>query len=472
MPKTPSYRTRAGYSQAIVTLTDKPTGKRRDYWLGEHGSPASREAYHRLIAEWEAAGRAFPERLHSAAGGAGPLRASPLRASPHEGAGRNPLVIEIIRAYWAFAKTYYRPNEYGTLRVSLRMLKQFYGRSPAEEFGPKKLRLLRDAMIRGDSLSTPPRRPWSRVYCNQQTRRIRQMFRWAASRELISASVHQSLATIETLKRGRCGAREGKRVLPVSRETVEAVRPYLNRQVAALVDLQLLTGARCGELLPMRANDIDTDGPNGVWTYRPREHKNQFRGQDRLIYLGPVAQAAILPFLAGRAGDSFLFSPAEAEEERRARRTADRKTPLCCGNRVGTNRRRKPDRQPGDRYTTPSYYRAIQRACDLAFPPPAELMDRIPKLESALKAAADHSTTANRQARADLAAARAEVNAWRKAHRWHPHQLRHTAGTDIRRQFGLEAAQLVLGHSSAQITDAIYAERDAGRTVEIMKRVG
>lgn len=54
MPKTPSYPQRKGYTQAIVTLTDSATGKRRDYWLGEFGSPASRESYHRLIATWEA----------------------------------------------------------------------------------------------------------------------------------------------------------------------------------------------------------------------------------------------------------------------------------------------------------------------------------------------------------------------------------------------------------------------------------
>ena len=43
MPKTPAYRKRSGYDQAIVTLTDAVTKRRRDYWLGEYGSPASRD---------------------------------------------------------------------------------------------------------------------------------------------------------------------------------------------------------------------------------------------------------------------------------------------------------------------------------------------------------------------------------------------------------------------------------------------
>ena len=42
---------------------------------------------------------------------------------------------------------------------------------------------------------------------------------------------------------------------------------------------------------------------------------------------------------------------------------------------------------------------------------------------------------------------------------WSPNRLRHTAATEIRKEFGLEAAQVVLGHSSADITQ-VYAERD------------
>ena len=63
MPKTPSYRRRPGYTQAIVTLTDAVTKKRRDYWLGPHGTKESREQYHRVIAEWKANGRRLPRAV-------------------------------------------------------------------------------------------------------------------------------------------------------------------------------------------------------------------------------------------------------------------------------------------------------------------------------------------------------------------------------------------------------------------------
>jgi integrase len=59
-----------------------------------------------------------------------------------------------------------------------------------------------------------------------------------------------------------------------------------------------------------------------------------------------------------------------------------------------------------------------------------------------------------------------------REHRWHPQQLRHTAATIIWREFGLEAGQVTLGHSSALITDGVYAERDRAKVEEVMLRIG
>ncbi|MBL4808869.1 MAG: site-specific integrase [Phycisphaerales bacterium] len=289
------------------------------------------------------------------------------------------------------------------------------------------------------------------------------MFRWAASQELIPASVHQTLDTVESLKRGRTNAREGKKVMPVPIECIDAVRPFLNRQVKAVVDLPLLTGARSGELLGMRSIDIDRpptdgDGPS-VWVYRPIEHKNKYRDMERTIMIGPCAQEILIPLLNNRDPEAFLFSPVEAEAERRAALNAARVTPISCGNRVGTNREITPKRSAGERYTTQSYYVAIRRACDKGFPAPPPL-----GLEEGETLAAWKKRLTPKQ--------NDELAQWRKDHRWHPHQLRHNAATRIRREFGLEAAQLVLGHSSAVVTDAVYAERDMAKIEDVIRRVG
>lgn len=443
--KIPSYRRRKGQTLAIVTLTDAETRQRRDYRLGEFGTPESREAYHRVIAMWEANARRFPSREAIA---------------PTASGVAVTCVSEIILEYWRWAQGYYRPKHVQSLAGALKLLKQYFGRSSAEQLGPNNLRLVRDAMIRGDDSALPPRSPWTRKYINSQIQRLRHMFKWAAARELVPASVHQSLCALEPLRRGRSGAKENPRVGPVPQHLIDAVRSHLSRPVGALVELQLLTGARPGELLGLRAIDIEIDPKSEVWTYRPETHKCSYRDMERVIYFGPKAQEVLRTFLAERPTNAFLFSPIDAEATRRQKLSLNRKTPATCGNVPGSNRRDQPRRQPQVRYTTNSYCRAIQYACDRAFPPPCELSKR------------DSETTKQWHARLKKEDRWSELLVWRRDHRFHPHQLRHNAATVLRREFGLEAAQLALGHASAQITDAVYAERDLAKVIEVMRRIG
>jgi integrase len=91
---------------------------------------------------------------------------------------------------------------------------------------------------------------------------------------------------------------------------------------------------------------------------------------------------------------------------------------------------------------------------------------------SASTARAQHANETKGQWRARLAPEQnEELKRWRKAHHWHPHQLRHTAATKIRREFGLDLARVILGHRSPQITE-LYAELDFGRAAEVMARLG
>lgn len=63
------------------------------------------------------------------------------------------------------------------------------------------------------------------------------------------------------------------------------------------------------------------------------------------------------------------------------------------------------------------------------------------------------------------------MRAWRKAHRWHPNQLRHAFATRVRKAHGLEAAQVLLGHTRADVTQ-VYAERNEGLAATIAASVG
>jgi len=153
-----------------------------------------------------------------------------------------------------------------------------------------------------------------------------------------------------------------------------------------------------------------------------------------------------------------INTTADSESKRRREQREQRTTPLSCGNQPGSNRKRKPKRKAGDCYTNDSYRRAIHRACDTAFEPPKPLARR------------DKETAKEWQERLTEKQCD-ELKAWQAGQRWSPNQLRHSAATDVRKRYGLEAAQCVLGHSKADTTQ-IYAERDLQRAAEIMREVG
>lgn len=451
MPKTPGYRKRHDRNQAIVTLTDAATKRRRDYWLGEFGSTESRELYHRVVAEWEANARRLidPDFEKPAIGGPG-------GDGGPDGTG-GITVSELCARFWRMRAPQFNANEQGHFKALIRLLRRSYGSTPASAFGPRRLQRLRDEMIRDDEESG--RRGWGVTYTNAQVRRLCRLFKWAASQEIVSANVRVELLAVDPLRPGRCEARAGRVVKPVSVEIVEKTLPFMASPVAAAVRLQLLTGARPDEVLSLRPCDIDTSASDGVWVVRPERHKTQYMGHDRVLFLGPKAQAVLERFM-DRPPGAYLFSPAEADAERRATRAAARKTPLSCGNRAGTNRKDEPKKTAGERYDARAYYRAVQYACDVAFPPSAPLAKRDDETREAWR---------KRLASTGLNAA---LDAWRKEHRWFPYQLRHTAATLYRREHGLEASALVLGHASARVTDAVYAERDQSKVAEIMRRVG
>jgi len=110
-----------------------------------------------------------------------------------------------------------------------------------------------------------------------------------------------------------------------------------------------------------------------------------------------------------------------------------------------------------------SYRRAIARACEQAFPPPEHLQPQT--LEGGRR-----ETRAAYRKRLTKAE-KAELATWRRQHSWHPHQLRHNAGTHIRRDFGIEAARLMLGHRSLDVTE-VYAEADHQKVQDVVRKIG
>ena len=179
----------------------------RDQYLGKYNSPESWEKYQRMIAEW-----------------LGSSQRSARSSAPSHDVGVDLSINEMVLAYWDFAKTYYskdgRPTkELSCMQEALRPLRQLYGHTSAQDFGPKALKTVRQHMI-DQSLA--------RGLINHRVGRIKRVFKWAVAEELIPPTVHHGLQAVAGLRYGRTKARETAPIKPVDDVWVDSVLPYVS----------------------------------------------------------------------------------------------------------------------------------------------------------------------------------------------------------------------------------------------------
>ncbi len=412
----PSYRrkrTNTGI-YAVVTIPDG-AGGRRDLLLGKYGTKQSRQEYARVIAEWETNGRRLPTATAS-----------------------DLTINELALAYWQHAEKHYQKpagvanGELHCLQSALRPLKLLYGPTTAANFGPLALKTVRQQMI---ETKAPNGRFWARGFVNASIGRIRAMFKWGVENEIISPTVLHGLQAVRGLQRGRTEAREAEPIKPVPVAFVDATLPHVPSPVRAMIRLQLLTAMRPGEIVIMRGIDLNMTGR--IWFYNPQYHKTAWRGHARAIAIGPQAQTIIREFLTTDL-QAYLFSPKQAMLEWRQRLRLHRKSRVQPSQLDRS--KRKPQKQPGDHYTPNTFRNAVHRGCAKADKLAHRQQPGIP---------ADQIIVPE----------------------WNPNQLRHTRATELRREFGLDAARVILGHRSLAIVET-YAEVDAAAAEKIMLKIG
>ena len=240
----PKYRKHKRSGQAIVNLSGK------DFYLGPHGTKASKLEYDRLIGEWLENGRTLPASN-----------------------GETITVEDLMAAYWLYCKSYHvkdgQPtDELASIKIALRDTKKLYGEVTVPEFGPLSLDTVRDSMIaRGNS----------RGYINGNVNRIRRMFKWGVAKQLVEPSVYQAFQALPGLRRGKSAARETDPILPVPDDVIAATIKHAPKVVAAMIQFQLLTGCRPGEVRTIKPCEVDRS--HNVWQYRPGSHKMEHKGR-------------------------------------------------------------------------------------------------------------------------------------------------------------------------------------------------
>ncbi len=369
IPKTPALRHHKASGRAFIELD-----KRRIY-LGPWGTIEATTAYHRIVAEWATNGYQLP-------------------VPPEE-----ITIAEMLDAYMDYAEGYYcdaagfPTSSMTECRTCARDMLTLYHDIPASQFGPLALRTVRQVWVdRGLTVTT----------INSYTCRIRAIFKWATSHQMIPPETLTALQSVSGLRRGRGVGRDTKPRTVVPMADIEAVIEHMPSPLRAIIRLLLLTGARPSEILRLKRGDIDCTGE--VWAAVIRDHKLAYRGTQRTLYFGPRAQAVLRPFLL-RADDAYLFSPIEAEAERHAACKTHRR------DDQKTNAKKTP-RIIGYFYDASSLARAITRVCQ------------------------EHDIP-----------------------RWTAYQLRHTAATTIEATADMETAKAILGHTTLNTT-LIYTHRD------------
>jgi hypothetical protein len=201
----PAYRRHKSTNQAIVSfLGDK-------IYLGPYGSPCSLAHYQELLKKWDrvrhqqSAKAARDAKLSPSMYGRAAVSITAAKLREKRRCGVPITVTELIFVYRNHTQQYYRKDgevtrEAGVIDDALRILRKHHGNTYLTDFGPLALDELRKAMI--DELD------WSRKYINKQVSRIRSMFKWAASKEIVDASVPAALRELPGLKKGRSSARE------------------------------------------------------------------------------------------------------------------------------------------------------------------------------------------------------------------------------------------------------------------------
>lgn len=263
----------------------RPSGQERIVWegrsiyLGPVGSPEAEAKYRRIVRSILETGLPFPP-----AGGASVAK---LAAQ---------FLVHTTKSFPAGSR---EPMAYAR---AMHLFCSALGDVPASQITPGRFTAMRDSWAERNSLRT----------VNRHHNMVLAAFRWAVTVELVPASVWHALQAVPRLRPKRSPARDPREVGPVEWKHVEAIRSHVRPQVWAMILVQWHTGMRSGELFELRPSRI-IDG-----VFRPKDHKNAWRGHVREIPIGPKCREVLSEWIAGKGPDDLIFPGYKSQSYGRA----------------------------------------------------------------------------------------------------------------------------------------------------------
>lgn len=179
-------------------------------------------------------------------------------------------------------------------------------------------------------------------YCrwtiNDFLARVRRLLKFGRSRKICPSDNVAEVCDVPGVRQG--DARDSNARTPANLNDVSLTLPFLPLELVPLVQVQLLCGARAGELLTMRPVEIERSST--PWLYIPKQHKGQWRGKSREIWLGPKAREILEARIEQIDEHEFMFSPQRSRPGKKGKLA------------------------PHPHYSRHSYSHAIQDACGRA----------------------------------------------------------------------------------------------------------
>ena len=361
-------------------------------YLGLHGTPEALTAYNRFCTE---------------------IQSNPTFVLQSGEAGIT--VQELVVAFLDHAKATLKAPNYTHYRIVLMdFLQKLYGDdTAANSFSPRCLKLVRSEMIQSHR--------FCRGIVNEYTRRIVTVFSWGVSEEYVSPNTAAALKAVKPLPIGYPGTFDTAEREDVPDDVVRRTLPFLPPMLAAMIQVQRMTGCRPSEIFNMKAGEIDQKSDPDLWLYRPAHHKTEKKTKrKKVIPLGKPEQELIAPYLEGKTGREAVFPPRTAMRERSAAKRLRRKSKLTPSQIARDKAQAKKDPKYGEFYDKDSYRRAVTYAIVKANRHLPD-SDKIPH--------------------------------------WTPYQIRHTAATMLELEADIEDAQILLDHESLDTTKRYTKKR-------------
>ena len=324
-------------------------------------------------------------------------------------------IAELVAAFLQHAKATLKTPNYTHYRIVLLdfLLKLYGGDTTADSFSQRCLKLVRTQMIQSRRLC--------RGTINEYTRRIATVFSWGVENELVEETTWRALKSVKPLPEGYPGTFDNDEREDVPDDVVRRTLPFLPPMIAAMIQVQRMTGCRPSEIFNMKAGEIDKKSDPDLWLYRLPRHKTEKKTKrKKVVPLGKPEQELIAPYLECKTGKAAVFPPQTAMQERSAEKRAKRKSKLTPSQIARDEAQAQKETKYREFYDKDSYRRAVKHAI----------------------------VKANRQLPDD-----------EQIPHWSPYQLQHTAATMLELEADIEDAQILLDHESVDTTKRYTKKR-------------